>query len=63
MLEKQLSRYLSSCAPDAKLSQEITDLGLDALKNEAQARREAWWATRASWQNVSYDRGVSLNPR
>jgi hypothetical protein len=47
MLQRELKRYLSSCAPDAKLSQDLTEIGLDALKNEAQQARESWEATRA----------------
>jgi hypothetical protein len=60
-LEKALRRYLSSCAPDAKLAQEITDLGLGALSSETRRQREAWWATR--WQNPAFDPGVTFNPK
>jgi hypothetical protein len=53
LLQAELKRYLNSCAPDAKLSQDITDLGLDALKSAAQEVRENWQASRASNQTPS----------
>jgi hypothetical protein len=61
LLQKDLKRYLNSCTPDGKLSQELTDLGLDALKNEAQSVRERWEASRL--KNSSSSPSVSVSPK
>lgn len=46
-LRESLLRYLSSCAPDAKLSRELSKLGLDDLMKEGKANRIDWLAQRA----------------
>jgi hypothetical protein len=46
-LQASLLRYLSSCVPDAKLSAELSAMGLDALMQEGRAAREEWLAERA----------------
>jgi hypothetical protein len=48
LLEASLLRYLSSCAPDPKLTSELSRLGLDALMQDGKAARDEWLASRAS---------------
>ena len=47
-LRGSLLRYLSSCAPDAKLAAELTNLGLDSLMKDGKAAYDEWQASRAS---------------
>ena len=47
-LRGSLLRYLSSCAPDANLAAELTNLGLDSLMKDGKAAYDEWQASRAS---------------
>jgi hypothetical protein len=46
-LKNSLLQYLGSCVPDADTEREITESGLDALKQQGEQARNAWEATRA----------------
>jgi hypothetical protein len=47
-LEQSLTRFLASCEPDATLSREIADAGLEALMSAAEKTRNEWMAERAA---------------
>jgi len=47
-LKAGLLGYLASCVPDAELSRQLTDAGLDALNKVGKILRDNWLASRAS---------------
>ena len=47
-LKADLLGYLASCVPDAELSRQLTDAGLDALNRTGKALRNNWLAKRAA---------------
>lgn len=47
-LKASLLGYLASCVPDADLSRQLTDAGLDALNKVGKILRDNWLARRAS---------------
>jgi hypothetical protein len=47
-LKASLLGYLASCVPDAELSRQLTDAGLDALNKVGRILRDNWLASRAS---------------
>ena len=53
-MQASLLKFLGSCAPDAALSTQLSEAGLDALKQQGQEARQSWKATRAE-QAPAYD--------